>query len=448
MQVMNVDRNRMQWLQGSITWHWWLRVVPERRRIREERAAATQQMARAAQVADVAAVFQEHGLLTDSSSAKELRKVSFADWQHFLRSEHVWLPAATLRSSCVKQITGGLSNIVRPPLKEWMPTFCGKSIQKQSSVQVVSLKLFGIVADEAAIAATFSIEGAPGRKPCPLCLNCISKFAGEVLTDSSTFKDISTSDVDAFIPLTDQAAIEAVQHLQQESLSISWKASGSEQMHVLPLIHLWILLLDRADPVHVHFGPEAQSLRALCERMYALVLLKSKQRLHFDLFQQIYDRSSIKPKHHYPLHHVAQYDKFGFLLDTKAQERKHQMIKREVESSIQILSNFEGRLLYKLQSTQLSEIIRRGESAWRITLIDPLPQQATWSSDSLAEAGVHFKKGMPIVSNDLKWAGLILDFVQDDTLSISVRYYLRSSAKVLGLGISEWNVESTVAASP
>eukprot|EP00435_Cladocopium_sp_Y103_P040468 s421_g11.t1 len=348
MELLNVDRRRMQWLQNSFTWTLWRTVVPEWRRLRRAReAVAAREMTNRA---------REHRTWQDDPYLSDSRcyafYISFVEWRQFLRTEYAWLPVAMLRTSYVKTIVGGLSNVVRLLLKSWRDDFAGKLLRRGSSVQVIPISFSGLVADEAAIAATFSIKGASGRKPCPLCVKCISKGAGETLEAGSMFRDITTSDLDEFQPLSDQAAFEAVDHLQNQSVllnktkfnalqtnlgftfnphsvladsetrniitlskccfdtlhcfwsngivavemqlfvsslqhnnfsldllrnavatkvesmresspaarkrlfndgyftGISWKASGSEQLHVLPLLHVWILLLNPTDPLH------------------------------------------------------------------------------------------------------------------------------------------------------------------------------------------------------
>ena len=65
MQLLNVDRRRMQWLHGSFTWHSWRRVLAQWRRLREQRALAAQQRVNASGVQH--RTWQDDPYLSDSS---------------------------------------------------------------------------------------------------------------------------------------------------------------------------------------------------------------------------------------------------------------------------------------------------------------------------------------------------------------------------------------------
>ena len=65
MQLMNVDRRRMQWLHGSFTWHSWRRVLAQWRRLREQSALAAQENVNASGVQH--RTCQDDPYLSDSS---------------------------------------------------------------------------------------------------------------------------------------------------------------------------------------------------------------------------------------------------------------------------------------------------------------------------------------------------------------------------------------------
>lgn len=481
--------------------------------------------------------------------------IGFRQWKQFLGSEFVWLPVAVLRTSQLKQVQGGLSNVMRLLLLSWTPVFHGQSVQFGDARILLPMKLWAFVMDEAAMRSMWNVKGAAGRRPCALCKNCISKPAGASLetgTISSFFKDITCVNITEFEAMTDADAWEAVDHLDaqqnrmskgkfeelqknigmtfnplgvltdanlrdivgvsqamydslhcywiaggissvevplfanhitehgfslsdlQQAVSIpvrsryhtapaqrarvvsenylngvnGWKASGSEQMDVLPLLHAWAVL--SLKPTIDSWPPACQSFLALCERLYLLlqlersgkqyfrILLEQKQAEHFALFVSAHGRDKVRPKHHFSLHHVLQFDRNGMLVDTKAMERKHQALKREVQSSFQNLQNFEERLLHNLHFVQSTELNKMGPDAWKTSLVSPyLDKDMILTSETLRVATETFSKGVVLVAHDLTWAGVVQNFTQRGH-EIHVHFEKFRSSRVLGLGLYDW----------
>lgn len=230
-----------------------------------------------------------------------------------------------------------------------------------------------------------------------------------------------------------------------------WKASGSEQMDILPLLHAWVVLSLKA---RLDSWPTAcQSFLALCERLYLLlqversgqpnfrILLEQKQAEHFACFLSAHGRDKVRPKHHFSLHHILHFDRNGMLVDTKAMERKHQVIKREVESSFQNLQNFEERLLQKLHFVQSTELNKKGPDAWKTSLVSPYPDKdMILTSDTLRVANETFSKGVVLVAHNLTWAGVVRHFTQQGH-DIHVHFERFRSSRVLSLGLYEWQSE-------
>lgn len=230
-----------------------------------------------------------------------------------------------------------------------------------------------------------------------------------------------------------------------------WKASGSEHMMILPLLHLWLMLhlkeSDRWERLHA----QCLSFQLLCERLYCLFalqftgnamfhdLLKSKQAAHFKQFISTYGRTYVRPKHHYSLHAPGQWKKYGFCLDTKTQERKHQAVKREIEASGQNLVCFEERILRQVLLVQESELTKRSPNFCRLLLLKPSPcGPHHWQSSVLQAGLLEWKKEQAIVREDGAWAGIIYGFEQIRE-NISVIAHTFSASRVIGLGLTEWS---------
>ena len=86
--------------------------------------------------------------------------------------------------------------------------------------------------------------------------------------------------------------------------------------------------------------------------------LADLQKLHYEKFQLAYDLSQVKPKHHYALHVPSQIDRFGFLFDCFALERKHQLVKAEIENFRNFSSDtFEASMLARMNELQTREAL-------------------------------------------------------------------------------------------
>ena len=227
----------------------------------------------------------------------------------------------------------------------------------------------------------------------------------------------------------------------------TWKASGSAQLNVLPLLHFWLVATIRNT---AKWNVACESYKLLLERIYCLLmltftktnqwcdLLEEKQRLHFEAFQKAYSQTHIKPKHHYAMHVTGQWKRFRTMLDTKTMERKHRLAKTEIESSLQNLENFEARLLHRLHVVQEHEVTKHGLVYWEPHLIEPIcTAPDRWTSQKALFHGALWSQSEPIVGSDLTWAGLVESFVR-----IGQNFYLDvahfESLQPITFGIYEW----------
>ena len=231
---------------------------------------------------------------------------------------------------------------------------------------------------------------------------------------------------------------------------IGWKASGSQHMMMLPLLHLWLMLHIHGTERWERLSSQCESFRLLCERLYALVALiysgnamfrdclKSKQKQHYNQFLIAYGRDKARPKHHYSLHAADQWSKFKCCLDTKTQERKHQLLKREVESSGQNLEAFEERILSQLLQNQVLELEKQSNNIGKISLVEPKEiSERRWRSVSLKHNLMTWNAHDVIIHNELAWAGRIQCFEQrENNIKILVEPY--NSSRIIGFGLVEW----------
>jgi len=219
-------------------------------------------------------------------------------------------------------------------------------------------------------------------------------------------------------------------------------------MDVLPLLHAWVVF--SLKPTNDSWPAACQSFLALCERLYLLlqvertgqqhfrILLEQKQAEHFALFVSAHGRDKVRPKHHFSLHHVLHFDRNGMLVGTKAMERKHQVIKREVESSFQNLKKFEERLLHNIHFVQSTELNKKGPDAWKTSLVSPyLDKDMILTGETLRVASETFSKGVVLVAHDLTWAGAVENSTQRGH-EIHVYFEKFRSSRVLGLVLYEW----------
>jgi hypothetical protein len=232
--------------------------------------------------------------------------------------------------------------------------------------------------------------------------------------------------------------------------NVGWKASGSEHMMMMPLLHLWLMQRIHGTERWARLQDKCYSFQLLCERLYTLCalswssrsmfrdLLRSKQQAHYRQFLVAYGREHARPKHHYALHAPDTWTDFGFCLDTKTQERKHQVLKREIESSGQNLTGFEERMLRQLLLTQVTELNGTSESIGRILLCEStLVKPNHWQSSTLKQNLVTWKVRNVVIQHDLLWAGTIQCFErQGEELTVLIQTF--QSARVIGLGLYEW----------
>ena len=143
----------------------------------------------------------------------------------FLRTEDAWLLLGTLRSSVVKNVLGGISNVTRRLLRA---LFLGPQGLRDGGIMLGDAQgLFfatfcRLLSDEAAGKAVWCVKGASGLRPCIDCENVVACRENSVVDfdDSGYLVDITCSDRTRFDPMSDQDL------LRSHDLLSALKAAG------------------------------------------------------------------------------------------------------------------------------------------------------------------------------------------------------------------------------
>ena len=276
----------------------------------------------------------------------------------------------------------------------------------------------------------------------------VGLFVEKLRSDGMTWEQLQSS-VPHNISSTVRSSVARLKRLLSEPYfggNIGWKASGSEHMSMLPLLHLWLMLHIHGTERWCRLEQQCKSFQLLCERLYALCalvwsqkshfcdLLEAKQHAHFKEFLVAYGRDHCRPKHHYTLHVCEAWRKFRYCLDTKTQERKHQVLKKEIESSGQNLTGFEERMLRQLYVVQTSELQKHSESIGQVVLYDCTKVKANhWQSSTLKQNLVTWKKDQVVIQHDLLWAGKIHCFAKHHN-TVTCLIEIWHSDGVIGFG--------------
>lgn len=285
----------------------------------------------------------------------------------------------------------------------------------------------------------------------------VALFVESCLADGMTWDELQAA-VTINVASTHPSHVGSRKRLLTEAYfggSTGWKASGSEHMMMMPLLHLWLMLHVHGSDRWDRLQDQCMSFCLLCERLYCLCglvwtktsvfcdLLKAKQAKHFDQFLKAYGREHARPKHHYSLHAADQWSKFECCLDTKTQERKHQLLKREIESSGQNLTGFEERMLRQLLQNMVTELGSHADHIGTIALLDAKQLSDTrWRSSSLKQNLMTWKAGQVVIQTGLAWAGILQYFERwENDIFVTLQRF--TSDRVISLGLCEWQREAT-----
>ena len=117
-----------------------------------------------------------------------------------LKSEHGWMVHSTVRTTVVESLPGQHSGWMKMAVRQFFepppgqPNFRhGVLIDYRGRSCLIKCILGGFLADEKALKEIFSLKGASGSKPCPVCRNVVQFVEADVLAGSGF---VGTDEVD------------------------------------------------------------------------------------------------------------------------------------------------------------------------------------------------------------------------------------------------------------
>ena len=144
---------------------------------------------------------------------------SFLDFQQNLGCEELWLHVACIRSSILKQVSGGVTQVFEKIVKTFYRASYdfryGLPLEIDGATVLLRAQITCIVGDEAALKSCWSFKGASGIVPCVQCTNCVSD-ASDLQRRSGNLFTTSTPHLNKCVPNDDQKFLELVKHLDSE----------------------------------------------------------------------------------------------------------------------------------------------------------------------------------------------------------------------------------------
>ena len=188
---------------------------------------------------------------------------SMFEWGPYLSAECLWMNIITVRSSFIKQVEGGLSQLFKAvaasffknpfDLSKGVLLSCGGP---QAPPQLFFATITAIVADEAALKQAWSVKGSSGTLPCICCRNVVSLASGLHLNDATnTLVPISETDPRSFCLATDNSVVQAA-GLLSRSKGASTKSAFERLEQSLGLTYSEHgILFDPQALQHIQHGP-------------------------------------------------------------------------------------------------------------------------------------------------------------------------------------------------
>ena len=144
---------------------------------------------------------------------------SVLEFQGNLGCEGLWFHVACIRSSILKQVVGGVTQVFEKIVKTFYRApydfRYGLPLEVNGTTMILRAQITCLVGDEAALKSCWSFKGASGIVPCVQCTNCVSdasdlqRLGGDLFTTS-------TPHLNKCVPNDDQKFLELVKHLESE----------------------------------------------------------------------------------------------------------------------------------------------------------------------------------------------------------------------------------------
>ena len=145
--------------------------------------------------------------------------MSFAQLGHHrLCKTELWLTIAVARTSFIKTIAGGWSNMLRVLLRSAFlgaDSFQNGVVVHTRGPRFIFARLSNVIADEAALKLGLDCKGASGLRPCPMCKNVMLKGSEVANRDRTGYLvEITCSDMDRFDWASDRDLFDVADLLQ------------------------------------------------------------------------------------------------------------------------------------------------------------------------------------------------------------------------------------------
>ena len=151
-------------------------------------------------------------------------------------------------------------------------------------------------------------------------------------------------------------------------------------------------------------------------------------------FCETYGAAHLRPKHHFCLHVPAQFQDRGYMLDTLACERRHQIFKACVTSKLTSFRNWDATVLAMMQQDE--ELDQdAAHQFWKLPVNDPGSKNASatcpWRT---------YEVKQPVVWTDRQRCGIVL-FVDEvhGQVILTLQEYRRE--REIGAGMLCWRCE-------
>ena len=147
---------------------------------------------------------------------------SFAEFSVNLGQEASWFHLLALRSTIVKQLKGGVSQVWAKAALSFHEAsrdfYAGIYVELGHGLQshVLRASLSTLVGDEAALKACWSFKGAGGIVPCPLCTNIVSDSSG-LVHHSPSLKKLSSDNLNGVVFNDNAKFIRMAQELHRKN---------------------------------------------------------------------------------------------------------------------------------------------------------------------------------------------------------------------------------------
>lgn len=146
-----------------------------------------------------------------------------AEFESALCDTHCWIPFATLLSSRLEGVEGGLSQVYKRLMEKILNEGGmfkeGFFVNVDGVNRLVRCKMEAPLGDESALKQIWNCKGASGLKPCLKCTNVLSKMSEHA--DLPGMTDITCHDINVFMQMTDEDLFSAHDDIGRQKLVLA-----------------------------------------------------------------------------------------------------------------------------------------------------------------------------------------------------------------------------------